>query len=155
DLFSLGVTLYTAVEGRPPFDKGDPFETMRAVVEEPPAPFARAGALSTVLAGLLEKDPAMRWDVPHTRAVLRELIDGPLAATPSPHPETDPFAVIRTPAPPPRYPQSRRRIGGRALLGPGDPIGQRALPGPREQADPRDQDAYPGAHTGSHAGAQA
>src|SRR2546421_6230664 len=38
DLFSLGVTLYTAVEGRPPFDRRDPFETMRAVVEEPPAP---------------------------------------------------------------------------------------------------------------------
>ena len=34
------MTLYTAVEGRPPFDKGDPFETMRAVVEEPPAPAA-------------------------------------------------------------------------------------------------------------------
>ena len=44
DLFSLGVTLYTAVEGRPPFDKPDPFETMRAVVEEPPAPAMRAGA---------------------------------------------------------------------------------------------------------------
>ena len=37
DLFSLGVTLYTAVEGRPPFDRGDPFETMRAIVEDDPA----------------------------------------------------------------------------------------------------------------------
>ena len=45
DLFSLGVTLYTAVEGRPPFDKGDPIETMHAVVEDPPAPTGRAGSL--------------------------------------------------------------------------------------------------------------
>jgi len=52
DLFSLGVTLYTAVEGRPPFDKADPFETMRAVVEEAPAPAMRAGALAGVLYGL-------------------------------------------------------------------------------------------------------
>ena len=34
DLFSLGVTLYTAVEGQPPFDKGDPIATMHAVVED-------------------------------------------------------------------------------------------------------------------------
>ena len=63
DLFSLGVTLYTAVEGRPPFDKGDPFETMRAIVEDQPAPPVRAGALAPVLMGLLEKDPARRWTV--------------------------------------------------------------------------------------------
>ena len=49
DLFSLGVTLYTAIEGRPPFDKGDPFETMRAIVEDEPLPPVRAGALAPVL----------------------------------------------------------------------------------------------------------
>ncbi|HYN92541.1 MAG TPA: serine/threonine-protein kinase, partial [Pilimelia sp.] len=74
DLFSLGVTLYTAVEGRPPFDKGDPIETMHAVVEDPPAPMVRAGALGDVLFGLLEKDPARRYDVPAARALLRELL---------------------------------------------------------------------------------
>ena len=45
DLFSLGVTLYTAIEGGPPFDRGDPFETMRAVVEEEPRPARLAGPL--------------------------------------------------------------------------------------------------------------
>ncbi|NUR28768.1 MAG: serine/threonine protein kinase, partial [Catenulispora sp.] len=58
DLFSLGVTLFTAVEGRPPFDKGDPLATMHAVVEDPPAKPVLAGPLADVLAGLLIKDPA-------------------------------------------------------------------------------------------------
>jgi serine/threonine protein kinase len=127
DLFSLGVTLYTAVEGRPPFDKGDPFETMRAVVEEEPAPFVRAGTLSIVLAGLLEKDPAQRWDVNRARSALRILLDGPLssAAAITAHAEpTDPHAVLRPPGadgPVPAYaPPKQRRVGGRALLDTGN-----------------------------------
>src|SRR3954471_2621892 len=89
DLFSLGVTLFTAVEGRPPFDKGDPLATMHAVVEEPPAAFALAGPLNEVLSGLLIKDPAQRWDVQSARAVLRDLLAGPLASTSPPHMMTD------------------------------------------------------------------
>ena len=85
DLFSLGVTLYTAVEGRPPFDRRDPFETMRAVVEEPPAQAVRAGPLAGVLYGLLEKDPARRWNVETARAVLRDLLAGPLASNAPAH----------------------------------------------------------------------
>ena len=75
DLFSLGVSLYTAIEGHPPFDRGDPFETMRAVVEEPAPQPVRAGALAPVLYGLLEKDPARRWDVPTSRQALRDLLE--------------------------------------------------------------------------------
>ncbi|WP_240942221.1 serine/threonine-protein kinase [Planosporangium thailandense] len=121
DLFSLGVTLYTAVEGRPPFDKPDPIETMRAVVEEQPAPSVRAGALSGVLQGLLEKDPARRWDVPRARAVLRELLVGALASAAPAH-HTDPYAVVR-PAPytPPTV-NVGGQIGGRAMLAPGESV---------------------------------
>ncbi|HEY6594875.1 MAG TPA: serine/threonine-protein kinase, partial [Asanoa sp.] len=92
DLFSLGVTLYTAVEGRPPFDKGDAIETMHAVVEDPPAPTQRAGVLTDVLFGLLEKDPAKRYDVVTARGMLRELMAGPLASKAPAHLMTDPYA---------------------------------------------------------------
>src|SRR5689334_22753373 len=120
DLFSLGVTLYTAVEGRPPFDKPDPFETMRAVVEEPPAPAMRAGALSGVLYGLLEKNPDRRWDVETARSVLRELLVGPLASNPTTH-FTDPYAVVQqAPFTPPPAPTSSGQIGGRAMIAPGE-----------------------------------
>nr|WP_073262149.1 serine/threonine protein kinase [Cryptosporangium aurantiacum] len=76
DLFSLGATLYTAVEGRPPFDRGDPLPTMTAVVVEPPDQMAFAGPLAPVLLGLLEKDPEQRWDALKTRNALRTVLSG-------------------------------------------------------------------------------
>jgi serine/threonine protein kinase len=124
DLFSLGVTLYTAVEGRPPFDRRDPFETMRAVVEEPPAQAVRAGPLAGVLYGLLEKDPARRWNVETARAVLRDLMVGPLASNAPAH-VTDPYAVVRpTPFQPPTAQQTQPtgQVGGRAMMAPGETV---------------------------------
>ncbi|MEQ4301138.1 protein kinase [Plantactinospora sp. B6F1] len=140
DLFSLGVTLYTAVEGRPPFDKGDPIETMHAVVEDPPAPPVRSGPLTRVLLGLLEKDPARRLDVTASRTMLRELLAGPLASNAAGHMVTDPYAVVpsqrspwqqpasgsQSPAPagagPGQFtrPPSSGEIGGSAMLAPGE-----------------------------------
>jgi eukaryotic-like serine/threonine-protein kinase len=134
DLFSLGVTLYTAVEGGPPFDRGDPFETMRAVVEEEPRPARLAGPLQPVLLGLLEKEPARRWRVEHARSTLRELLTGTLSRPGSPiRQDTDPHAVIR-PRPPdaadgatagaePTGPVRRYgKVGGRALLDPDESL---------------------------------
>jgi serine/threonine protein kinase len=76
DLFSLGATLFTAVEGKAPFDKGDLFATLAAVAEDAPAPFLRAGPLRPVIEGLLAKDPHLRLnpDQAHTalRAIQRE-----------------------------------------------------------------------------------
>jgi hypothetical protein len=129
DLFSLGVTLYTAVEGRPPFDKGDPIETMHAVVEDPPAPAVRAGSLTPVLMGLLEKDPARRMDAQTARTMLRQQLAGPLASKMPPHMMTDPYSVVpaqRPAAAPaetqPIPPQPGGQIGGRAMLAPGQSL---------------------------------
>ncbi|SCG41603.1 Serine/threonine protein kinase [Micromonospora halophytica] len=132
DLFSLGVTLYTAVEGRPPFDKGDPIETMHAVVEDPPATPQRSGPLTRVLMGLLEKDPARRLDVHTARGMLRELLAGPLTSTATAvNSVTDPYAVVpvqRPSTPPPAVspePKPSGQIGGRAMLAPGESLTDR------------------------------
>jgi serine/threonine protein kinase len=164
DLFSLGVTLYTAIEGRPPFDKGDPIETMHAVVEDPPAPTVRAGSLTPVLMGLLEKDPTRRMDVPTARTILRQQLAGPLASKSPPHMMTDPYSVVpaqRPPAAPaetqPIPPQAGGQIGGRAMLSPGESLTdhlaklQRGTPpsGGRRRRAPDPADTMAGAPAGT------
>jgi serine/threonine protein kinase len=73
DLFSLGATLFAAVEGRPPFDRTWVFATLATVVEDPPAPFLRAGPLRPVIEGLLTKDPGRRLRADQARAALRDI----------------------------------------------------------------------------------
>jgi hypothetical protein len=79
DVFSLGVTLYAALEGRPPFDRGDAVSTMRAVVQEPPESPRNAGPLTPLLGGMLAKDPQQRAPLPQVRQELQALLAGPFA----------------------------------------------------------------------------
>jgi serine/threonine protein kinase len=73
DLFSLGATLFAAVEGKSPFGAGDPFSTLVAVVEARPAPFVNAGPLRPIIEALLSKNPADRPTPDQTTAALHNL----------------------------------------------------------------------------------
>jgi eukaryotic-like serine/threonine-protein kinase len=73
DLYSLGATLYAAVEGRSPFGRGGPVATLTAVVTDPPGPLLRAGPLGPVIEGLLVKDPGRRLGPDQARSALRAI----------------------------------------------------------------------------------
>ncbi|MER7375611.1 serine/threonine-protein kinase [Streptomyces lanatus] len=73
DLFSLGVTLYFAVEGVSPFER-DTLDAslMAALTTDPAVPQRASDPLNRVIMGLLAKDPAQRTRTERARELLAE-----------------------------------------------------------------------------------
>lgn len=91
DVFSLGATLFAAVEGTPPFGTGAPHEVLKRTREGKILPMRQAGSLAPLLADMLASSPAKRPTADQVRQRLQKL-GGDWKAPPSPV-----AAVVRTP----------------------------------------------------------
>ncbi|MEV0755399.1 protein kinase [Streptosporangium sp. NPDC050280] len=85
DLWSLGATLYAALEGRPPFERATAAATMMAVLHGEPSPMSRSGPLSTAILGLLARDPAARMVPEQAEVLLGRAASPGSPASPGPH----------------------------------------------------------------------
>lgn len=126
DLFSLGATLYFAVEGRSPFRRDSFAASSAAVLFAPAGELRRGRAFEQLLSGLLEKDPADRTQTADAYDQLMRIIayngaipfdegvppaSGPAGVAAPVHPprSTDPQPAEPTPGHPPSTGAHRSR----------------------------------------------
>jgi hypothetical protein len=105
DLWSLGATIYAAVEGRGPYEqRGGAITTMSAIINED-APIApHAGKLAPVIAALLRRDPATRPSATSAARIFAQVLPQLSEATEEPpaksHPPTMRSKYVPSPAAP-------------------------------------------------------
>ncbi|MCC5574311.1 MULTISPECIES: serine/threonine-protein kinase [Microtetraspora] len=102
DLWSLGATLYTAVEGRGLHGRRTAAAALAALTSGAPIPMERAGPLAPVLRGLLQIDPDARLDGVRAAVALARIAAGGTGEEPITH------RPVR-PSPPPALPPAIRR----------------------------------------------
>ncbi len=130
DLWSLGATLYAAVQGHGPFDKaGGPITTMSAIIHTDPPTAPPSAGLGAVIDALLRRNPADRPDAATAARMLGAV--GPLPDAP----RRSAFTLV-----PPRRPKP-------ASQGEPSPVDRgsgQGLGGQDSAAGPDSQDSAPG-----------
>jgi len=144
DLWSLGATLYTAVEGRGLHGRRTAAAALAALTSGAPIPMEKAGPLAPVLRGLLQIDPAARLDAVRAAHALSKIAAGGVAEDPYASPfrggrSTPPPIAPQPTAPETRKPPQRSQRGQ-----------HRAESRPAPKVTPRDRDSGPHRQQGAY-----
>src|SRR5512146_2696703 len=148
DLWSLGATLYAAVEGRGPYEqRGGAITTMSAIINEDAPVAPHAGALAPLIAALLRRDPSARPSAGVAARlfaqVLPRLTEAQAEKPAAKHPPTALAEYVPSPAAP---------VASARVTTPGAPAGGKAQP-PDDAAEPAS--AAPAADAGDEPSAAA
>ncbi|MFA1537848.1 serine/threonine-protein kinase [Actinomadura monticuli] len=108
DLWSLGATLYTAVEGRPPFEGAGTGAVFIAIATQDPTPPVHAGPLEPVLRTLLDRTPSRRPTPDRLHTQLTAVAQGRPPEQPT---------LVQPPVPqPPQRPARTRKVKKAAFI---------------------------------------
>jgi hypothetical protein len=113
-VFSLGSTLYAAVEGEPPFGIDDnTLALLRSVAEGQVRPPQQAGPLSALLMHMLREDPAARPSMSEAVLALGAVArgDSPAGRTPPPPGRSATATAVGLPVIPPAEPPRSTKSG--------------------------------------------
>ncbi|MFZ4302591.1 serine/threonine-protein kinase [Streptomyces cinereoruber] len=113
DLWSLGITLYQAVEGVSPFRRRTTPSTLQAILLAELPPPQRSREMTALITGLLRKEPENRLTVQAARPLLSALVAPPAR----PAPERTPTVVVDAPPDGPPAPLPVRLLRSRYGVG--------------------------------------
>ena len=76
DVYALGATLYTVVEGATPYpEQRNALALLQKIAHEEPPPPANAGPLAGPIGRMMDRDPSSRWSMVETAQALHRVAD--------------------------------------------------------------------------------